>query len=197
MYQTEQGVGGKSALLKCLFEGISDGLSVLDTELTIVRANTWMETMYAKDAPLEGKKCYDVYHKRDAPCPRCPFKTGQAHSEIVQNPSGHSPYAWIDLSAYPLRDDEGRIIGVIEHGKDITARKQAEAALMRSERELRVRNRIADIFLTAPDDELSAHIVRIVLEAMESNYGVFGYSAEDGSLACTSIKKIQRGSAQL
>ena len=190
---TEHGAGGKSAFLKCIFEGISDGLSVLDTELTIVRANTWMETMYAEDAPLEGKKCYSVYQKRNTPCPRCPSKTGEAHSEIVKNPSEENPNAWIDLSAYPLRDDEGRIIGVIEHGKDITARKQTEAALMRSERELRVRNRIADIFLATPDDELSAHIVRIVLEAMESNYGIFGYSAEDGSLVCTSMKTDTKG----
>lgn len=65
---------------------------------------------------------------------------------------------------------------------EIIERKQAVEVLRRSEQELSVRNRIAQICLTMPDDEMYAEVLDVVLEATRSKYGVFGYIDEHGAL---------------
>jgi PAS domain S-box-containing protein len=177
--------------LQSVFDGIQDGISVLDTDLNIVKVNSWIENMYSDQMPLVGKKCYGAYQQRQSPCPWCPsipaIKTGEVHSETVPYPFDADPIGWIDLSSFPLKDAYGSVVGIIEHAKDITARKRAEVALVQSERELRIRNQIADIFLSVSDDKVYAQVLDVVLEAMESKSGIFGYIDEKGSMVCPSM----------
>ena len=60
---------------------------------------------------------------------------------------------WIFLSAAPLKDDKGKIIGAVETLQDITAPKQAEADLInaREELEKRVEQRTAELTVTNAD----------------------------------------------
>jgi PAS domain S-box-containing protein len=92
-----------------------------------------MEQMYVNQMPLKGKKCYKVYQKRKSPCPWCPsirtIKTEILHSEVVPYPSADYPKGWIELSAFPLKDEQGQVMGVIEYVKDISDRKKAEDQL--------------------------------------------------------------------
>jgi CheY-like chemotaxis protein len=67
--------------------------------------------------------------------------------------------------------------------------KQAQDALRQSERELRIRNQIAGVFLSAPDDEMYAGVLEIVLKAMESKWGIFGCIDEQGSWVCPSMTR--------
>ncbi|MDY6837085.1 MAG: sigma 54-interacting transcriptional regulator [Thermodesulfobacteriota bacterium] len=158
--------------LQDVFEAIQDGMTILDCEFNIVRANPWMEKMYAPQMPLVGKKCYRAYQKRESPCPDCPARrtlaTGEAHSEMVPYPSAENPTRWIDVSAFPLKNPTGRVVGTIEHIKDITKRKLAQEALRQSERELKRRH-----------DELEA-INRVLLRVTgEYNLNGMGRVLED------------------
>ena len=190
---TEEVIKENERFLQSVFDSIQDGISVLDTDLNILKVNTWMEKMYSTQIPLVGKKCYEVYQQKQSPCPWCPsipaIETGEVHSEIVPYPSEFDPKGWIELSAFPLTNAQGRVIGIIEHVKDVTAWKQAEEALRQSEMELHIRNRIAHIFLTVPDDTMYAEVLKIILEAMESAFGVFGYIDEQGSLVCPTMTR--------
>ncbi|MBD3265331.1 PAS domain S-box protein, partial [bacterium] len=58
--------------LSNILESIQDGVSVLNPDLTIRHANGIMETWYADQLPLEGKKCFSCYQNADAPCSPCP-----------------------------------------------------------------------------------------------------------------------------
>lgn len=49
--------------------------------------------------------------------------------------------------------------------------------------------RIADIFLTVPDDEMFAEVLDVILGAMSSPFGVFGFIGEDGSLILPSLTR--------
>ena len=73
--------------------------------------------------------------------------------------------------------------------KEITERKRIEEALWESKRQLSIRNNIAEIYLTTPDDEMYGEVLQVLLEAMESKYGVFGYIDEDGALVCPSMTR--------
>jgi len=67
--------------------------------------------------------------------------------------------------------------------------KQSEISLQKSEWELTIRNRIADIFLTIPDNKMYAEVLQVIMEAMESKLGVFGYNNQDGDIVYASFTK--------
>jgi PAS domain S-box-containing protein len=86
-----------------------------------------------------------------------------------------------------LQDQNGQITGILFSGEDITERHRAEAALQQSERELTLRNRIAQIFLTVLNDAMYDAVLEVVLEAAESKAGLFGYLDENGNLVVPSM----------
>ena len=73
--------------------------------------------------------------------------------------------------------------------QEMTERERAEEALRESERQLSFRNRIADIFLTVQDDEMYGEVLPVLLDAMQSAYGVFGYIDEDGASVVPSMTR--------
>jgi PAS domain S-box-containing protein len=73
---------------------------------------------------------------------------------------------------------------------DITGLKHIEEMLRKTRNELEAQvNRIAEIFLTIPDEEMYAEVLQVILEAMESKYGVFGYIDRKGALVCPSMTR--------
>jgi PAS domain S-box-containing protein len=73
--------------------------------------------------------------------------------------------------------------------EDITERKKAEEAQRKSERELSIRNEINSIFLTYPDEEMYAEILKVILKVMESEYGTFGYFDNHGSFVAPAVTR--------
>ncbi len=73
--------------------------------------------------------------------------------------------------------------------REVSERKQTEEALLQSKRELRIRNEINNIFLTHPDEEVYAEILKVILKLMESEYGIFGYFDEDGSFVAPAVSR--------
>ncbi|MBW2320719.1 MAG: hypothetical protein JRF31_07705 [Deltaproteobacteria bacterium] len=71
--------------------------------------------------------------------------------------------------------------------KEITARKQSEKELLKSEQELNTRNRILEIFLTTTDNKMYGKILEVVLEAVQSPFGTFAYINEDGERVVPSM----------
>ena len=139
--RAEEVVREKQRFLQAVFDAIQDGITVLDCDLNVILANLWMEKMFSDQMPLVGKKCYNVYHKRETPCPGCPslpnLATGEARSEIVAYPSEENPTHWIDLSASALKNPRDHVVGIIEYMKDITRHKRAKEALQESEAQKR------------------------------------------------------------
>jgi len=127
--------------LQAVLNSIQDGISVLQTDLTIRHVNNIMNMWYAQNVPLEGKKCYEVYHNKKKPCDPCPtlrcIKTGKTEKDIVPGLPG-SPVKWIELFSYPMKDkNTGEINGVVEFVRDISQQRGYEKALRESERKYR------------------------------------------------------------
>ncbi|MCK4729045.1 MAG: sigma 54-interacting transcriptional regulator [Desulfobacterales bacterium] len=179
--RTEEALRQDGRFLQSVFDAIQDGMTVLDCEFNIIRVNAWTEKMYACNMPLVGKKCYETYQKRESPCPGCPslrtLQTGEAHGEIVPYPSEEDPTQWFDLSAFPLKNPDGRVVGIIEHMKDITERKQAEEVLQESERELKRRHNelqaISRVFLRVTKEYNLNGMCRVLQDMMEDFYPGF------------------------
>jgi len=135
--QAEEALRESEHFLADVFNAIQDGISVLDCDLTVLRVNTWIERMYASQVPLAGKKCYEAYHGRKSPCPVCPtrraLQTGRTATEVVPYTVEKETQGWLELSAFPWKHRDGRIVGVIEYVKNVTERVRAQNAVKDSE----------------------------------------------------------------
>jgi len=107
-----------------LFNSSKDGISVLDTELTILGVNNAMKRWYQFDRPLVGEKCYAIYHNRSTPCDKCPsltaLRTGRPHVGVVPYEGDSGARGTQELSVFPLYDNNKRIFGLLEYVRDIT-----------------------------------------------------------------------------
>ena len=96
---------------------------------------------------------------------------------------------WVREKAEIEFGEDGKGIRALGFTQDITERKQVQNALIISERDLTIRTRIANIFLTVPDDRMYFEVLKIVLEVMESEFGVFGYLDEKGNFTVPTMTR--------
>ncbi len=154
--KTEEKLRDNEQFLSNIFNSIQDGIDVLDKDMNIVKVNPWKEKIHANSMPLVGKKCYEAFHNTHEICPNCPsilaLNTGNPHSEKVSIVCADGQPKWLEITAFPLKDCNGKITGVIEYAKDITARNRAENELREREDQLRtiLDNLQAGIFVIDP-----------------------------------------------
>ncbi len=95
---------------------------------------------------------------------------------------------WIRTSAAAVCE-HGRVVKVVGTFMDITERKRAEDKLRRSEYYKTIQNRIANVFLSVSDQDMYSEVLTIVLQAMESAFGLFGFIGTNGDLIIPSMSK--------
>ena len=127
--------------LNQIFNASHDGIWVVDRNRRIIRINDQLLAILKQSREsATSRTCRDIF-----PCPEC----RNDHCALDQIISGERTIARdIDvvfddgrkisfiLTATPFQGLDGEIIGVVEAFKDITDRKQAEAALQNANREL-------------------------------------------------------------
>ena len=123
-----------------VLQSILDGISVLNSDLTIRMTNDVVKKWYAGRGPLEGKHCYQCYHHKDAVCYPCPavrcFESGMLETDIVPGPKG-SDVDWIELNCFPMKDENtGEVNAVIEYGRDVSERIRSEKKLVETMAEI-------------------------------------------------------------
>ncbi|MBN1121059.1 MAG: PAS domain S-box protein [Anaerolineae bacterium] len=151
--------------LETVFQGIRDGLVVLDREMTIVRTNHWIEKMRADRMPLVGEKCYNVFHELGKICPWCPsettMETGEVETSVVQVTTADAADRWLEITSFPLIGDNGEVTSVVEHVKDITEKKNYQESLGRYAERLNIMRAIDQAILTAQSpQEIASGAIR-------------------------------------
>lgn len=140
--QAQTRIEENEKFLNTIFHGIQDGISVLDKDMNIIRVNSAMERWYAHQMPLIRKKCFHAFQGRDRVCDICPtiraFETLKPQMDEVPLTGPNGVEGWIELHAFPLIDQSGETIGVVEYVRNITDRKKAEQSLRESEEKFRV-----------------------------------------------------------
>ncbi|MBW2357919.1 MAG: GAF domain-containing protein, partial [Deltaproteobacteria bacterium] len=112
------------------------------------------------------------------------WETGKPEDHPISLYKDEKIIGWRENYIYKL--PSGEIVAVYD---DVTERKRTVEALRQSELELSIRNQIANTFLTIPYEEMYEEVLRVILEAMESRFGVFGYINEQGALVCPSMTR--------
>ena len=110
-----------SELLESLFDAIPDVIGIQDRNYGIIRYNAaGYKFLNMTHKEIEGKKCYELIG-RNTPCDIC--ATTECYK--TKKPTRVEKYVeemdvWLDVRAYPILDENGKIVNVIEHLRDIT-----------------------------------------------------------------------------
>jgi PAS domain S-box-containing protein len=114
------------------FNSITDLVFIQDKDFTIKKVNkTFAAALKMNPKDIIGKKCYDILHNLDHPWPGCPLKKakqdGASHTEEVNDPHIGIPLL---VTASPIIDANGEIIGAVHIARDITERKNKEKLIL-------------------------------------------------------------------
>ncbi len=134
--KAEDALAYSENLLRVTFNTIPDLLTVHDRDFRVILSN-WKDHEYVSENERKGSpECYRVYMRRDTPCNPCHaravFETGQPRFLEKKNPVDGLTR---EINIYPVFDSN-RVTMIVEHVRNITERKKAEAALQSSEQKL-------------------------------------------------------------
>lgn len=144
-----------SKLLEALFDSIPDIIGVQDTNHGIIRYNkAGYDYLKKSEAQVEGKKCYQLIGK-DSPCEICAttevYNTLKS-AKIERYNKEHN--VWLEIRAYPVLDESGKLFRVIEHLRDITDRKKFVDELEKSKEKAEESDRLKSAFLANMSHEI-------------------------------------------
>jgi len=110
------------SLLEATLNTLSFGVSHLDANLQIVFANAWLR----RNIPCiaMGKNCSMPFSSEKECCPGCPshksLKSGKPEKADISLKSREGKSLEFRVRAYPLKDDEGNVINIVETFVDLS-----------------------------------------------------------------------------
>ena len=126
--------------METILNGIQEFILVITPEKEIVDVNeTFLEKMcYARNEVI-GKKCHEVYQKSNTPCSFddivCPLKkvidNKRPVTKVMTRLNHNSERRYIEITIFPIWEDNGQISKFIEISRDITERKIEEDKITR------------------------------------------------------------------
>ena len=158
-----------------LFESAPCYITVQDRDFKLLKYNREFAEQFD---PHSGDYCYQVYKGRSERCEVCPvldtFEDGQSHhsEEEGVNRDG-TKSCWI-VRTSPIKNKQGEVVAAMEMCVDVTAMKDLESEVKKSEEKYRV------IFTTIPNpvfvlDQSTLNIV----DCNDEVAAVYGYRQEE------------------
>ena len=121
-----------------IFDAMGEAVFIADINNNIIKANSSCAKLLNMNVDdIVGKKCYSLMHGMDHPWPGCPFekskKDGKMHIDEVVSDNMNKYFL---VTASPILNQAGKVIGVVHVSKDITDIKKSEEDLKKKITEL-------------------------------------------------------------
>lgn len=113
-----------------VLESMTEMFALFTPDLEIKWVNkAYADKLGVEPSDLVGAKCHEFWHQKKSYCQGCPVvkaaETGEPQAGEMQTPDGR----YWNIRGYPIKDEDGKIIGLSEFCEEITSRKNAEEAL--------------------------------------------------------------------
>lgn len=127
--------------LLAVFDGITDGIQVVDGDFRITAVNKSMKVLLGSEIK-PGGKCYQACMPDEKKCDECPaektFKTGQpatiTKKLVRQNSGSDEQERYVEIDTFPMLDRGNRVVQVVEYIKDVTEKVRLAERLEDSRR---------------------------------------------------------------
>lgn len=129
--------------MTAVLNSINAAIAIVDSkDMRISACNkVFIGESQAGENEFIGRRCNDVAHRRPLPCERlcekCPVTLTMRTGEYAARESIHhcadSSVKYVDISAYPIKDDAGNVLHVVHIAQDITERKEAENSRLKEQ----------------------------------------------------------------
>jgi PAS domain S-box-containing protein len=110
-----------------LFEHVPNNIAVIDRDFKVVVANSNFKSVFGDPV---GKRCYEVYKKRNSPCEHCmaarTFEDGKIRVNDEDGIDKEGRLAHYVVHIAPVYDEVGEIPYVIEMSYDLTETKSLQ-----------------------------------------------------------------------
>ncbi len=114
---------------------IPDVVLLLDSDRKVIWANSVATKELGLDSSrIIGKSCDDVWHARIGAGHICPGRKCMSTGELEQSFGWTPDKKLYDIRAVPVRDTEGRIIRIVETGRNMTEFQRMEEQLRQSQK---------------------------------------------------------------
>ncbi|NUM49360.1 MAG: GAF domain-containing protein, partial [Anaerolineales bacterium] len=125
--------------LRALFDNVPLSFYIIDKDYQLLALNVSRSNrLQAKPQDLVGKRCYETFYRRHAPCPACKahetFRDGQITTRISHQWLEDGNAEEWETSTYPIFDEAEQVSQVILSEENVTEKRQLEYQLIQSEK---------------------------------------------------------------
>jgi two-component system NtrC family sensor kinase len=129
LINTRRSLSQTKTFLERVINSIQEEILVIDTDFKILDANdAALRAAGLQKEEVVGKYCYQISHQSEAPCSSkdhpCPLQKvlrSGSHSQVThRHHKSDGEIRYYELVHYPLKDEKGEVVQVIEIGRDIS-----------------------------------------------------------------------------
>jgi PAS domain S-box-containing protein len=177
--QIEEQLQFQNQLFENTLESLNHPFYVIDAQDYMIKMANAATAIFGTIS--EGTTCYALTHNRERPCRGtkhvCPLELVKKTKKPVKLEHIHYDKdgmpVYFEIHGFPILDDDGNVVQMIEYTLDITERKKVEEALLESERRFR------SITQTASDAIITINNHGEITFWNTAAERIFGYSADE------------------
>ena len=178
-----------SRRLRRILDAMADPVIVVQPDYRVEFVNRRARELFPR-AAASGLLCHQFSHHSDVPCDGaehpCPMRAARDSGATVKVVHEHFDEQgrprFVEITASPLRGDQGDFEGIVESQREVTARIQAERRLAEYAVELQKSNGLKDLFIDIMRHDLMSPMTGIITAAL---------CALDGDLAAPLREDLQ------
>jgi PAS domain S-box-containing protein len=141
--EAEESLRRSEVFIRNIVDSVDEAFLVIDRDYRIVSCNRAYFAQSGRDAAAcVGKYCYEVAHRRSAPCweageecaVRRTFETGEPNRCVHEHINASGEVVRVESKSFALRGAGGTVAGAIEIVNDITDRLRLEDQLRQAQK---------------------------------------------------------------
>lgn len=121
--------------LQAVFDTVGVCISIIDEDMRIVSCNEKQkDLLVSPNTKVIGRHCYEIYCGRGSPSLDCPAVETLATGKPVFIREVKKKNRHFQIVTSPLKDENGKVSGVIEVSIDVTEKNKAEQMMRQAEK---------------------------------------------------------------